>query len=471
LVAATLWVSPASGARAQGRIAGAPLDALEQLNGSVEALVSRVSASVVQVLVTSYGPVDEHGHDETDLVIARQHSMGSGVVVGSEGYIMTNAHVVNNARRVQVVLPSTASDGMPELSLAGGRGRTVEATVVGVAREIDLALLRVDATGLPVLPMADYDKLRQGELVFAFGSPEGLRNSVTMGIVSAVARQTDPDSPLVYVQTDAPINHGNSGGPLVNVRGELVGIDAFTLSQSSDSQGLGFAIPSALVQLAYPQLRKWGHLHRGEIGILLQTITPTLANGLGLTQDWGALVSDVRPESPAALAGLRVRDIVVSIDGQAVDGVPRLSFQLFTRSAGDRVRLGVRRGSEGLAIEIQAREWSRDFDQLTDLVTPETSLVPRLGILGLDLNDKSAPLRPALLRVASGVIVVGHAKGEADAPDTSLITGDIIHSVNGGPIASVDDLKAALDGLKPRSSVVIQIERNGQLSFLAFELD
>jgi serine protease Do len=166
----------------------------------------------------------------------------------------------------------------------------------------DMELLKVDTENLAALPIADYDTLRQGELVFAFGSPEGLRDSVTMGIVSAVARQADPDSPLVYIQTDASINRGNSGGPLVNVKGELVGINTFIISDSGGSQGLGFAIPSALVQMAYPKLRKYGHLHRGEIGILMQTITPTIATGLGLSQTWGALVSDVNPETPAAAA-------------------------------------------------------------------------------------------------------------------------------------------------------------------------
>src|SRR6059058_1590604 len=159
--------------------------------------------------------------------------------------------------------------------------------------------------------MANDDALHQGELVFAFGSPEGLRNSVTMGIVSAVARQSDPDSPLVYIQTDAPINHGSSGGPLVNVNGELVGINTFVMN-GSGNQGLGFAIPGVLVQMAYPKLRQYGHMHRGEIGILLQTITPTLAQGLGLGQDVGTMVSDVAPGSPAAAAGLRPQDIVLT---------------------------------------------------------------------------------------------------------------------------------------------------------------
>src|SRR6266536_4961795 len=201
--------------------------ALQQLNGSVASMVGSVAKSVVQVMVTSYGPVNQPLRTETDLVIGRQRSMGSGVVIDAGGYIMTNAHVVSNARRVQVVLPASQNVEGGAQTVVKARGRTVDATIVGVAREIDLALLKVDDSTLPFLPIANYDAVRQGELVFAFGSPEGLKNSVTMGIVSAVARQADPDSPLVYVQTDAPINHGNSGGPLVNANGELEGINTF----------------------------------------------------------------------------------------------------------------------------------------------------------------------------------------------------------------------------------------------------
>jgi serine protease Do len=467
---AGLFLMNVSSAWAQKQAPYRHLDALQELNGSVETLVNRVSESVVQVLVTSYGPVEQSGRNDADLVIGRQRSMGSGVIIDSDGYIVTNAHVVSNARRVQVVLSGAASDDSPVRLLAKSRGRTVDARIVGVAREIDLALLKVDAEGLAPLPVADYDTLRQGELVFAFGSPEGLRNSVTMGVVSAVARQADPDSPLVYIQTDASINRGNSGGPLVNVKGELVGINTFIISDSGGSQGLGFAIPSALVQMAYPKLLRYGHLHRGQIGILMQTITPTLATGLGLSQSWGALVSDVLPDTPAAAAGLRVEDIIVSINGEPVDGVPRLAFQFFTRSAGERIKLGVLRGSEALAVDMTVTERAHDFDRLTDLIEPEKSLVPKLGILGVDITPSNAQLASSL-RISSGVIVVGHTKEETDGADTGLLTGDTIHGINGTAVESVDDLRTVLDRLKPNSPVVLQVERNGQLSFLGFELD
>ena len=374
--------------------------ALQQLNGSVAAMVGSVSRSVVQVVVTSYGPVDHSSRTDTDLVIGRQRSMGSGVVIDTGGYIMTNAHVVSNARRVQVILPGPQSAEGGVRTIVKGRGRTVDATIVGVAREIDLALLKVDEDALPALTLADYNAVRQGELVFAFGSPEGLKNSVTMGIVSAVARQADPDSPLVYVQTDAPINHGNSGGPLVNVNGELVGINTFIVSESGGSQGLGFAIPSAL----------------------------------------------------------------------PIDGVPRLAFQLFTRSAGDVVRLKVLRGTEWYTADVTMTERPHDLDRLSDLVDPDKSLVEKLGVLAIDISSANESLASGL-RVPAGVMVAGHTRSDTDSADAGLMTADTIHAVNGIPVASVDRLRAQLDALKPHAPVVLQIERNGQFVFLAFELD
>src|SRR6266403_404263 len=266
-------------------------DPLHQLNNSVKALVRRVTPSVVQVLVTGYGPVED-SHGDTNLVLGKQQSLGSGVIIDPDGYIVTNAHVLRGAHRVQVKLPAAASDETPDGSL-GGRGRTVEAHIVGSDSGLDLALLKIETKGLSALPLGDYNKVRQGEVVFAFGSPEGLQDSVTMGVVSAASRQRDADSPMVYVQTDAPINPGNSGGPLVNVDGELVGINTFILSRSAVSQGLGFAIPSTLVASTYSQLRKNGHLQHDDIGVRVQGVTPALASGLGLPRDWGVIVADV----------------------------------------------------------------------------------------------------------------------------------------------------------------------------------
>jgi serine protease Do len=442
---------------------------LQQLNGSVESLVERVSQSVVQILVTSYGPVDDGNRAAADLVIGRQHSVGSGVVVDAGGFIITNAHVVSNARRVQVVLPDRPETRGPLRTPVKTRTRTLEATIIGVARELDLALLKVDDDELLPLPIGDYKAVRQGELVFAFGSPEGLANSVSMGIVSAVARQPDLDNPLVYIQTDAPLNHGNSGGPLVNLNGELIGINTSNFSESGNSQGVGLAIPGALVQLAYPKLRQYGQLRRGSIGVFFQTITPTLADGLSLQQDWGVMVADVTPGGPAEAAGLKIKDVVVAIDGKPVDAMPPLIFQLLTRSAGDRVNIEFLRGSERLVAGLTLMDRQVDADSLTEMIDPDKGVLEKLGVIGLDVNDPDVQAASPL-RSASGVLVLGHLNQTGDAPDTGLHSGDAIRGINGMEVSSIGDLRAILDKLKPGNSVVLQIERNRQFSFLAFEL-
>jgi serine protease Do len=192
----------------------------------------------------------------------------------------------------------------------------LEATVVGMDRETDLAVIRVDRNDLTPLPLGDSDSLHQGQLVMAFGNPLGLENSVSMGVVSSVARQIKPDDTMIYIQTDAPINPGNSGGPLVDADGRVMGLNTFILSQSGGSEGLGFAIPSNIIRNVYQQIRQEGHVHRSEIGVYAQTITPQMAAGLQLSQDWGVLLSDVEPGGPGDIAGLQPGDIVLSLNGK-----------------------------------------------------------------------------------------------------------------------------------------------------------
>ena len=467
LTVATLlfFVTP----RGAGASEGEQIDSLRHLSQSVEALVTRVSPSVVQVLVTGYGPVEDSGRGDTDVVIGRQRSMGSGVIIDPDGFIITNAHVVSGAQRVQVVVPAVHASEPALRSLISARGRTVDARVVGIASEVDLALLKIELTGLPALPMANYDEVHQGQMVFAFGSPEGLRNSVTMGVVSAVARQPDADHPMVYIQTDAPINHGNSGGPLVNVDGQVVGINAFILTDSGGSQGLGFAIPCAVVSVAYPQLRKYGHLHRSEIGVQVQTITPELARGLALAKDSGLVVSDLLPEGPAAAAGLQIQDVIESIDDVPMDSLLELAFHLYTRNAGDRLKLVVRRGGDRLLLDIPVVERPHDLEGLGDLGDPETNSIRQLGIVGIAIDDAIATMVPGL-RIPSGVVVAGRSQGSRGA-DVALSAGDIIHTLNGTSISNLQELRAALDAVEPHGAVVLQVERAGKLSFVAFQLD
>ncbi len=248
-----------------------PSDALHQLNDSVETLIQRVSPSIVQIQVSGFASTEDPAQGQTSVIVGKQRTIGSGVIVDPDGYIVTNAHVVKGAQRIEVIVPPppVSDKDKDSDSAQNGHERVFAARVVGVTTRLDLAVIKIESQALPCLPIRSDVRPRQGEMVFAFGSPEGLRNSVTMGVVSAVDRQPDPDSPLVYVQTDTPINPGNSGGPLVNADGDLVGINTFILSSSGGNQGLGFAIPAGVLAYAYPQLVKYGHIHQPEIGAIL----------------------------------------------------------------------------------------------------------------------------------------------------------------------------------------------------------
>jgi serine protease Do len=337
-----------------------------------------------------------------------------------------------------------------------------------VSREIDLAVIKVEGGKLPALPLATYRKLGQGEIVFAFGSPGGLRNTVTMGVVSAVARQTEPDSPMIYIQTDAPINPGNSGGPLVNVNGEVVGVNTFILSQSGGNEGLGFAIPSNVVNVAFRQLRKFGHLHRAEIGIGIQTITPSMAAALSLPRTYGVVVSDVLPGGPAEAAGVQIGDVLAAIDGREADILPLVAFHFYLLETGDKVHLDILRGKDRLAFDIPVMDPPHDMDQVTALADPEKNLVPMLGILGVEIDKKIASVA-ADLRDPFGIIVAARSAGAG--VEVPLSAGDVIRTLNGQPMTTLDRLRSALKALPPGAPVVLQIQRDQKLLFISFTLD
>ena len=444
-----------------------PPDPLVRMNEAVDALTKKVWPSVVQILVSSYGARTEGAPGNTGVVIGAERSTGSGFVVDAEGYIMTNAHVVSGAQRVQVVLPADNADGTLATALSG-KSSLLTARIVGLASELDLALLKVDGMKLPALPLATYSEIRQGETVFAFGSPIGLRNSLTHGLVSAVARQIDPDSPLIYVQTDAPINPGNSGGPLVNIRGEVVGVNTFIVSQSGGNEGLGFAIPSATVRTAFRQLRQFGHLRRQEIGMSIQTITPTLAASLGLARDYGVIVSDVWPGGPAAAAGLKVGDILVSVDGRPAENLPTVSYNFRLRDSTDPVQLVVLTAGKQRALSVTPVEERSDFDAVSAMADPEKNLVPELGILGVEI-DKDIAAAATGLSDPHGVIVVARAAGGSS--DVPLQPKDVIRRLNNQEIATLQGLRDAIRALTPGAPVTLQIQREGRLMYLPFTFD
>jgi len=439
---------------------------LDQFNDSVEALVKKVWPSVVQILVTSYGPREESDRGNTNVVVGRQRSVGSGFVIDSDGYIMTNAHVVNGAQRIQVVLPPNDADGSLKTALSG-RTKTVSARVVGFSSEIDLALLKIEQK-LPALPLATYTKVRQGEIVFAFGSPGGLRNTITRGIVSAVARQTEADSPLIFIQTDAAINPGNSGGPLVNSKGEVVGVNTFIFSQSGGSEGLNFAVPCATARTVFKQLKQYGQLRRQEIGIGIQTITPIMASGLGLSRDYGVIVSDVYPGSPAEATGVKPGDVLISVDGQPADNLPTVNYMFRLRDSTENVQLVVQRGTAQQSFSVPAVEVKSEFDDMSGIADPEKNLVVPLGILGIEIDQRIVSAAKGL-RGPYGIIVAARAAGATS--EVPLAVGDIIRDLNGRPMNTLETLRSTLRSLPPGAPVTLQLQREGKLIYLAFTLD
>jgi serine protease Do len=449
--------------------APAPQDELARVDASIDALTKKVWPSVVQIQVNSFGARDDAQgqRGDTSAVVGRQRAVGSGFVIDSEGYIITNAHVVSGAQRIQVVLPADNADGTLATALSG-KMTLIPARIVGMATELDLAVLKVDGVTLPALPLATYSQVRQGETVFAFGSPMGLRNSLTHGLVSAVARQIDPDSPLIYVQTDAPINPGNSGGPLVNIRGEVVGVNTFILSQAGGSDGLGFAIPSATARTAFRQLKQYGQLRRQEIGMSIQTVTPGMAQALGLSRDYGVIVSDVWPGGPAETAGLKIGDILVSVDDQAADNLPTVNYYFRLRDSTNDVKLLVLRGTAQFLLSVTPVEQRSPFDSLAAMTDPAKNLVADLGILGVEIDARIATSSTGL-RDPWGIVVVARTAGPSS--EVPLQARDVIRRVNNQPVTTLQALRDALKDLKPGTPITLQIQREARLMYVTFTIE
>ncbi len=422
---------------------------LATLSGEIRALTARASRAVVEIQVSSYS-ADENA---PGAAFSRRQGLGSGVIIDSHGYIVTNAHVVAGSVEVKVLLSNQ---------------RTLDARILGIDRETDLAVLKVAADNLPVLTFAPPSSLRQGDLVLAIGNPLGLRNSVSLGVVSAIARTISDSNPLSYIQTDASINPGNSGGALVDTEGRLVGINTFIFSQSGGNEGLGFAIPAPLVRDIVQQLRTKGYVDRGEIGVVLQDLNPTLISALSLPVASGAIVADVEPDSPADRAGLQIGDLLLSVNGQPTTSVRRFSSVVYAKPHGEKLTLQIQRGDKPLSIQVTTRARRARFDPLGSLADPAKHLLPRLGVLGIEVDQQVAKLVPGL-RHQYGVIVAARSAEGLPQP-IDLQPGDVIYSINGISVASLDFLQTQLRERKAGAPVALQIEREGHLHFVTLDL-
>jgi len=375
----------------------------------------------------------------------RTHSLGSGFIIREDGYVVTNNHVVDAATEVTVKL----SDG-----------REFPAKVLGRDEKTDLALLKIDAKGLPVLPFGDSDKLQVGEPVMAIGNPFGLEGTVTTGIVSAKGRVIGEGPYDNFIQTDASINPGNSGGPLANAAGQVVGIDTAIFSQSGESVGIGFAIPINMAKTILPQLEAKGHVIRGWLGVSIQPVTPELAKALQLPKDEGGLVAQVLPNSPAQRAGLQAGDVIVAYDGHAIakaDDLPRL---VAATPMGQSATVKVLRDGKPLTVTAQIAELPEP-QQLAEAAHPARE---RLGLA-------VQPLTPALARQlgvpdTTGLVVAG-VKDGSPAAEAGIQPGDVIVQVNGKPVRTVAEFRQAFAAQKAGEPTLFQIHRKDASLFVA----
>jgi serine protease Do len=356
----------------------------------------------------------------------REGGLGSGVIVRPDGYILTNNHVVDHADTVKVEFTD---------------GRTFDAKVVGTDAPSDLAVLKIDATNLHTLPLGDSDQVRVGDVALAVGNPLGVGQTVTMGIISAKGRATGAGNGSYedFLQTDAPINQGNSGGALVNTRGELIGINSQILSPSGGNIGIGFAIPANMARNVMNQLIDNGSVRRGMLGVTVQPVTADIARSLGI-EAHGALVNAVTPGSAADKAGLRRGDVITAIDGQTVKDSNGLRNNVSERMPGTTTRVTVLRDGHSSDFNVTLGEL-----EATAGDQPESGTAESGGGYGLSVE----PLTPALARelgvaASSGVVIRGVRDG-SPAAEAGLRNGDVIEQVDGQKVASGEALKSALD--------------------------
>ncbi|MGH7299001.1 MAG: Do family serine endopeptidase [Candidatus Rokuibacteriota bacterium] len=372
-------------------------------------------------------------------------SMGSGFIINPSGYIVTNDHVVARADEILVKIDD---------------GRQMRGTVVGRDPKTDLALLKVDATGLPVIPLGDSAELQVGEEVMAIGNPFGLERTVTTGIVSATGRVIGHGPYDDLIQIDASINPGNSGGPLINSRGQAVGINAAIFSQSGGSVGIGFAIPINQTKAIVTELAENGKVTRGWLGVAIQSLTPELAKGFKVEADTGALVASVQEGSPAAAAGIKRGDVITEYDGHKISRAADLSKLVAATEVNRQVPLTVVREGKTVALDVKVAQ----MKEPGQTVVAQSESKDSLGLTVETLTPRVA--RELGLSDVRGVVVRG-VLDSSPAAEAGIRPGDVITEMNHQPVADIADMRRVLDRHAEGAPVVALVHRNGNNLYVA----
>ena len=374
---------------------------------------------------------------------------GSGVIVSPDGYVLTNNHVIDGAREVTVTLPDK---------------REFQGKIVGADPKTDLAVVKIDGKNLPVVPWGDASKLQVGEYVLAVGNPFGLNSTVTLGIVSALGRGRMGITQYEdFIQTDAAINPGNSGGALVNTKGELVGINTAIFSQSGGYQGVGFAVPTSMGQPVYESLVKHGKVVRGYLGIGIQDLNQDLAKSFGVTNGKGALVTDVKEDSPADHAGLQQGDVIVSYQASSVEDAVALQRLVTKTIVGSKVPMKILRDGHEKDLNVTIAE--QPADPKIAKAEGDEKEYAFAGVAVQDL-DRDTAKELGLKGKTQGVVVTS-VEPESGADKAGLMPGDVIREINRQPVKSVKEFEKVSSGVKKGENVLILINRRGASLFLS----
>lgn len=382
----------------------------------------------------------------------KERGMGSGIIVDAGGVIITNNHVVSKADEIKVFLSDK---------------REFKAKLIGTDAKTDVAVLKIDASGLATVPWADSDKLEVGEFVLAVGNPFGLTQTVTLGIVSALGRSAGIAEYEDFIQTDAAINPGNSGGALVNVRGELVGINTAIYSQSGGSMGIGFAVPSNMAHSIMTQLVQHGKVVRGWLGVSIQELTPELATQFGVPKETkGVLVSDVMDDSPAKKSGFERGDVILEYDGRSMDSPTQLRNAVAQTVVGKKVSIKFIREKKAKTAELTIGEQPKNLTQAGQEESGESAAPAGLlsDIEVKELTDEVAG-RHNLKSTERGVIVV-RVKSGSPADEVGVREGDVIIEVNRKPVTSLKSYERLASNLSKDQSVLLLLKRQGRTIYL-----